>query len=103
MGATIAVGVERSPAPISSFSPADGSTVVGNAKRKWTSEWFRAEPADHPTLFEQEVQRLGLEPADYETSSHLREWCASHKDRRYVPEWLLKRWRMTVNPELTRQ
>jgi hypothetical protein len=43
-------------------------------------------------------RRLGLTEPNYATSEHLRSWCEHNLDRCYVPEWLLKRWGMAVDP-----
>jgi len=49
------------------------------------------------TEFEIQVRQLRLEVTDYAASAQLREWCVRNKDRRYVPEWLLDAWDMTVD------
>jgi hypothetical protein len=54
--------------------------------------------ASAPTEFEIQAQRLGLTEDNYESSDHLRRWCEDNRYRFYVPEWLLKRWRMSVDP-----
>ena len=48
------------------------------------------------TEFEIEVHRLGLAKSEYLTSAELRRWCDRHRNRVYVPEWLLKEWGMHV-------
>lgn len=53
-----------------------------------------------PTEFELEAKRLGLIPGAYSTSRELREWCTRNRNRCYVPEWLLKEWRMDVDEEM---
>lgn len=50
--------------------------------------------------FEMYTQHLGLSEYEYTASLELREWCEKHKNRCYIPEWLLKRWRMDVDNEL---
>jgi hypothetical protein len=35
------------------------------------------------------------------TSDELRQWCHHNKDRCYIPEWLLKQWRITVDPNVS--
>jgi hypothetical protein len=50
-----------------------------------------------PTAFEQQVRKLGLDERTCVASRALRLWCEEHKDRCYIPEWLLARWRMTVD------
>ncbi|HTT24708.1 MAG TPA: hypothetical protein VMG82_37675 [Candidatus Sulfotelmatobacter sp.] len=49
-----------------------------------------------PTEFEIEVARLGLRKSEYVASAALRLWCHRHRNRLYVPEWLLKEWGMQV-------
>lgn len=49
-----------------------------------------------PTEFELAVKRLHLTPETYLSSLELRRWCTSHRNRCYVPEWLLKEWRLHV-------
>jgi hypothetical protein len=48
------------------------------------------------TEFEMQVGRLRLSKAEYVASVQLRHWCEDNRNRRYVPEWLLKEWRITV-------
>ena len=54
-----------------------------------------------PTAFEEQVQKLGLNAQTCETSEALKQWCERNKDRCYIPEWLLKRWGMSVDPNVT--
>jgi hypothetical protein len=54
-----------------------------------------------PTAFEEQVQKLGLNEQTCMTSEKLRQWCQSNKDRCYIPEWLLKKWRMSVDPNVS--
>lgn len=54
-----------------------------------------------PSGFEEEVRRLGLEPQNYIASAKLRQWCQLNKDRRYIPEPLLKRWGIDINPKFS--
>ena len=53
-------------------------------------------PFLHPE-FEQQVEKLGLRPDEYRTSSQLRNWCLRNAKLRYVPEHLLKLWGIHVN------
>lgn len=46
--------------------------------------------------FERYAQQLGLTERSYVDSRELREWCRENRHRCYIPEWLLKEWRMTV-------
>ncbi len=50
-----------------------------------------------PTEFEQQVQRLGLTIQTCADSDTLRYWCKRNCTRCYVPEWLLRAWRIDVN------
>jgi hypothetical protein len=43
-----------------------------------------------------QVDRLGLNKAQYVASAQLRRWCEHNRNRCYVPEWLLGEWEMTV-------
>jgi hypothetical protein len=49
------------------------------------------------TEFEMEVARLRLTRSDYVASADLKRWCDRNRNRVYVPEWLLKEWRMQVD------
>jgi hypothetical protein len=55
---------------------------------------------DLPTEFEQQVEKLGLRPSEYEVSSKLRTWCRKNAQTRYVPEYLLKLWGIRVKENL---
>ena len=48
------------------------------------------------TEFEMEVARLRLRRSDYVASVELKRWCDRHRNRVYVPEWLLAEWGMQV-------
>jgi hypothetical protein len=54
-----------------------------------------------PTAFEEQVRKLGLNEQTWVTSEKLRQWCQSNKDRCYIPESLLKQWRITVDPNVS--
>jgi hypothetical protein len=56
---------------------------------------------DVPTAFETQVRKLGLNEQTCATSDELRQWCHHNKDRCYIPEWLLKQWRITVDPNVS--
>ncbi len=64
----------------------------------WSSGRTATVRASAPTEFELQAQRLGLTEDNYESSDPLRRWCQDNRHRCYVPEWLLKRWRMFVDP-----
>lgn len=50
-----------------------------------------------PTEFEVQVKRLGLTKVEYVTSATLKAWCERNRNRVYIPEWLLKEWRIEVD------
>jgi len=54
-----------------------------------------------PTVFEEQVRKLGLNEQTCVNSEKLRQWCRSNKDRCYIPEWLLKQWGIPVDPNVT--
>jgi hypothetical protein len=66
----------------------------------WGSEKPPLAPASPSTEFELQARRLGLAEGDYASSDQLRGWCAQNRDRCYVPEWLLKTWGMTTDPNV---
>ena len=66
----------------------------------WSSRRPTQVPASAPTAFELQAQQLGLTEEGYESSHHLRRWCEHNRDRCYVPEWLLKKWGMAVDPNV---
>jgi hypothetical protein len=49
-----------------------------------------------PTEFERQARLLGLSEKKYAKSAQLREWCKHHRNRCYVPEWLLEEWHLVV-------
>ena len=49
------------------------------------------------TEFEQQAEKLGLRPDQYQASPELREWCRRNANIHYVPEYLLKLYGITVN------
>ena len=56
---------------------------------------------DVPTAFEEQIKKLGLSEQTCATSEKLKEWCERNKDRCYIPDWLLKQWRITVDPNFS--
>jgi hypothetical protein len=69
-------------------------------RKRGNPNWGKAGPALVPhivTEFEIQVRQLSLQKHDYTASPQLRGWCLQNKDRRYVPEWLLDAWNMTVD------
>jgi len=49
------------------------------------------------TQFELKVRQLGLTRQAYTASAKLKIWCEHNKNRRYIPEWLLAEWEITVD------
>jgi hypothetical protein len=54
-----------------------------------------------PTAFEEQVQKLGLNERTCGASTQLREWCERNKEHCYIPEWLLKQWRISVEVHMS--
>jgi hypothetical protein len=52
------------------------------------------------TEFEIQAKHLGLTKENYAASPQLRSWCERNSHRCYVPEWLLKEWKIPVDPNL---
>ncbi len=50
------------------------------------------------TEFELRAKQLQLTPEMYTSSRELHSWCERNKNRIYIPEWLLKEWKLDVNP-----
>ena len=68
----------------------------------WTSGYALVPCPDAPSAFEKQVTLLGLTPDRYATSQELKSWCEQHRNRCYIPEWLLKAWNIKVNPDFSR-
>ncbi len=47
------------------------------------------------------VRHLHLTPEMYTSSRELRAWCTQNRNRVYIPEWLLKEWGITVDPNFS--
>jgi hypothetical protein len=73
------------------------------ARKRGNPNWGKPmEPTPAvPTAFEEQVQELGLNEQTCATSEKLRQWCHRNKDRCYIPEWLLKRWQISVDPNVS--
>lgn len=68
-------------------------------ERRGNRTWSQGIPAPIPptvTEFERVVARLRLQPDQYIDSQQLREWAEKNKDVRYIPERLLKAWRLPL-------
>jgi hypothetical protein len=79
------------------------SIVPTRARRRGNPNWGKLiQHAPYvATAFEEQVKRLGLSEQTCETSEKLRQWCERNKDRSYIPEWLLKRWQIFVDPNVS--
>jgi hypothetical protein len=53
------------------------------------------------TEFELQVRKLQLTPETYVFSAELCRWCEKNRNRFYIPEWLLKKWHITVDANIT--
>ena len=53
------------------------------------------------TEFELRVRQLQLTAQTYTSSRELRAWCEQNRNRVYIPEWLLKEWGITVDPNFS--
>jgi hypothetical protein len=73
------------------------------ARKRGNPNWGKPMEASPnvPTAFEEQVQMLGLNEQNCATSEELRHWCERNKDRCYIPEWLLKRWQISVDPNIS--
>jgi hypothetical protein len=65
----------------------------------WTSGRVPDVPPAGPTEFEVLVSELNLTEKTYERSLQLLDWCKHNRNRRYVPEWLLKTWGLCVDSD----
>jgi hypothetical protein len=77
--------------------------LPAKASKRGNPNWgkpMEAAPA-LPTAFEEQVKKLGLSEQTCETSEELRQWCKSNKDRCYIPERLLKKWQIAVDPNVS--
>ncbi len=52
------------------------------------------------TAFEEQVRKLGLDSRTCAKSKELRLWCERSKNRCYIPDWLLARWNLSVDPDV---
>lgn len=72
--------------------------------RKSNTNWAAGRPSpkqpQKPTEFDQLVHELKLGGEALVHSEELRRWCNENRHRCYVPEWLLKAWGMSVDPNI---
>jgi len=70
-------------------------------RKRGNPDWAQGGPPEPiravATEFEKEVRRLGLTTDTCASSSDLRLWCESNKNRCYIPEWLLEVWSIEVD------
>jgi hypothetical protein len=73
---------------------------AAHTRKRGNPNWGRPMPLVPAlaTEFELKVGQLQLTPEMYASSAALRTWCERNKNRIYIPEWLLKEWRITVDP-----
>lgn len=76
--------------------------ALPNKRGLGNSDWGKLNPIlALPTEFETEVARLGLRKSQFAASAELKRWCDRHRNRVYVPEWLLAEWGMQVEMSVT--
>ena len=67
------------------------------------SNWSSGIPAEVPpatqTEFEIVAGELNLVEQSYSGSQQLKKWCECNRNRRFVPEWLLKKWGIRVDSD----
>ena len=51
------------------------------------------------TEFEMQVRKLRLTKEIYTSSRELLIWCQRNRNRAHIPEWLLGKWSITVEPQ----
>jgi hypothetical protein len=87
--------VKESPASPRGKELGTGPLPERRGNRTW-SQGIVAPIKPTVTEFERVVARLQLEPDQYIGSQQLREWAEKNKDIRYIPERLLKAWRIPL-------
>ena len=103
-GAAIAVSITAEPCKASIIRAVTKTfTIRAVVRRRGNPNWGRpVQPRPGlATEFEQEVHRLGLTMQTCADSGPLRYWCERNCNRCYVPEWLLRAWRIDVDPSLS--
>ena len=80
----------------------DGDIVCLPAmtRKRGNPNWGHPIPAGPalPTEFERRVSQLQLTAEMYVSSAALHTWCEQNRNRRYVPEWLLEEWCISLDP-----
>ncbi len=72
-------------------------------RRRGNPNWKYPIPPS-PTLateFELRVKQLQLTAEMYTSSALLRVWCKQNKNRVYIPEWLLAKWGIAVDSNVS--
>lgn len=69
---------------------------MAKGKPNWGKPETSAMTTPTLTEFEQTVRKLNLKPDQYVTSVHLREWAERNCNSKYIPEPLLKAWKLGV-------
>lgn len=97
---------KRQPRRVSSVIMAKPFVQPANPRRRGNPNWGRSGQPFHPaptaaTEFERKLRELGLTKETCASSVQLQTWCAQNKNRCYIPEWLLKTWRMQVDSDLS--
>jgi hypothetical protein len=80
--------------------PAPAAPPVVRRKRgnpNWASGLPLVPSPAVPTEFEMQVRELELTPEIYASSRELKNWCERNRNRVYIPEWLLKKWDISVD------
>lgn len=78
--------------------PAPPSVVRGKrGNPNWASGIPVIPSRDVPTEFEIQVRELELTPEMYVGSRKLKNWCTLNRNRVYIPEWLLRKWDISVD------
>jgi len=68
------------------------------ANRTWGAKGIVPVPRRTPASFDEIVEKMGLSPAQYESSAELKEWARAHRGQKYVPIDLLTAWGFEVEP-----
>ncbi len=72
-----------------------------NINANWASGVSFPPRPSGTTEFEAQARKLGLTEGTYESSRELRGWCERNRHRCYIPEWLLAKWGLDVEPSLS--
>jgi len=83
-----------------------GAPSLAMSRGRGNPNWGRGGQPLQPapaaaTEFERKLRELGLTKETCASSVQLQTWCAQNKNRYYIPEWLLKKWRIEVDPDFS--